>query len=152
MRNNLIKLLKFLELNQAELAHKIGVSTSTISNIMIGKSASLSAPALKKLREVFDVNLNWLVTGDENEPIFIKKKNKELTSSELDRLTKEQLIDEYLGLKLELRELKEGLTKEVSVEQLISSSEQLPVAKVRIIKKILELLNEKDELLDKLKE
>lgn len=70
-------LLKELDLNQTEFAKAISISPGNISDIMTGRSKP-SLVTLKKIAEKFNVNLNWLLTGEgemfitSNLPIEIK--------------------------------------------------------------------------------
>jgi len=52
-------------LTQQELAQLLNVSRSTIASWEIGRT-EIPYKALKKLKEEFGLDLNWLISGEEN--------------------------------------------------------------------------------------
>jgi len=51
-------------LTQQELADKLGVARATVASWEVGRT-DIPNWALKKLKEEFNLDLNWLVAGEE---------------------------------------------------------------------------------------
>lgn len=57
-------LIDRLGVSQADFAGKIGLTPAALSVFLSGKSKDLSAGALREILRVFNVSINWLLTGD----------------------------------------------------------------------------------------
>ncbi len=64
------KIRKKLDLRQEPFAKQLGTTQSVISNYEKGARLP-SANFLKKLRETFQININWLLTGEG--PMFLEE-------------------------------------------------------------------------------
>ncbi len=65
------KVRTHLGLNQVSFAKRLGTSQGVISNYEKGARAP-SIKFLKNLREIFQVNINWLLTGEG--PMFLEER------------------------------------------------------------------------------
>jgi len=63
MQNRIKELRKVLNLNQTEFGEKIGLKQNSIALIETGKR-NLSSPAMTAICTVFNVNEEWLRTGE----------------------------------------------------------------------------------------
>lgn len=57
------QLMNELNLNQVQLAEKMGLSQAAISLLVRGESKSLNSEGLENLHNQCNVNINWLVSG-----------------------------------------------------------------------------------------
>lgn len=64
MKEQLIKLLEKLKLTQKEFAKQLGVSSSTVTEVIQGRTKSFNYEVLVKIKELYNVNLTWLLTGE----------------------------------------------------------------------------------------
>ena len=64
MRDRLKQLLSTMGINQSTFASSIGLTPSAITDFFKGRSSGLSSTALVKVVGQYNVNLNWLLTGD----------------------------------------------------------------------------------------
>jgi len=58
------EIIQFTGLNQKEFAEKIGISGNAITELLKGRSKGLSEQSLYALVKNFNVNINWLLTGE----------------------------------------------------------------------------------------
>ncbi|MCF7911436.1 MAG: helix-turn-helix transcriptional regulator [Candidatus Cloacimonetes bacterium] len=64
-RSRLLKIIKTKKLSQAKFAEKIGVSAGNVSNWLNPVyNSKPTFDAMLQICERFEVNLNWLLTGD----------------------------------------------------------------------------------------
>lgn len=64
MRERIEALLRALRISQREFCRQTGISSGGLSNLMAGRSQSLSAEALSNLHTVYNVDIHWLLTGE----------------------------------------------------------------------------------------
>jgi len=64
MRDRIMLLLTNLKIKPAEFCVKTGIPKSRFSDLVNGKTANLSAEAIIKIRTIYNVNSNWLLTGE----------------------------------------------------------------------------------------
>jgi transcriptional regulator with XRE-family HTH domain len=64
LKEQLIKLLQKLGISQAEFAKALDLKPSTISEIMNGRTKSFNHEVLLKIKNLYNVNLDWLLTGE----------------------------------------------------------------------------------------
>ncbi len=64
MRDRILLLLQNLEIKPAVFCAKTGIPKSRFSDLVNGKTANLSAEAIIKIRTIYNVNSNWLLTGE----------------------------------------------------------------------------------------
>lgn len=76
---HLEELINILKLSQKDFAQKTELNPGQLSRILAGKG-SLTYEHLIKIAEIFNVNLNWLVTGKGE--IFTKDKSDYMTVNE----------------------------------------------------------------------
>jgi transcriptional regulator with XRE-family HTH domain len=76
---HLEELINILKLSQKDFAQKTELNPGQLSRILAGKG-SLTYEHLIKIAEIFNVNLNWLVTGKGD--IFTKDKSDYMTVNE----------------------------------------------------------------------
>ena len=100
------KVRTHLGLNQVLFAKRLGTSQGVISNYEKGARAP-SIKFLKTLREVFQVNINWLLTGEG--PMFLEEQPEEEGRARVIDFEDERLkqMFEYLMEKWESASLKE---------------------------------------------
>lgn len=104
MKDRIRKLRKALDLTQREFAERIGMKPNTIATYEMGR-AFPSDPSINNICKEFDVNEEWLRTGEGK--MFAPK-----ASNALDALAKERglsreayiVIEKFLNLKPELQE------------------------------------------------
>lgn len=65
MYNRIKEIRKALKLNQNEFAEKIGLSQSSLAMIEVGKR-NFSDKHIKLICSIFNINENWLKTGNGN--------------------------------------------------------------------------------------
>jgi len=76
---HLEELINILKMNQKEFAEATEINPGQLSRILAGKG-SLTYEHLIKIAEIFNVNLNWLVTGKGE--IFTKDKSDYMNVNE----------------------------------------------------------------------
>lgn len=81
---------------QADLAEKVGISTGAIGFMEVGKSKP-TLENLVKISEICDVDLTWLLKGQESRKIFDEKESKSTDNGAFgaeveNRMLKEQVI------------------------------------------------------------
>lgn len=58
------ELIQALEMSQVEFAKNLGIAKSTVSDVINGRLKDLPNPVQLKLYREYNVNLNWLLTGE----------------------------------------------------------------------------------------
>ena len=107
MNNNIGRKLKYLRkikrLSQQELADKVGITRSTISNYELGRRT----PHLKDLQrfcKVFDVGLDYFGIEPKDEAFNLLARAKEVfESDEVPQEAKEELYQEFMKLYLSMK-------------------------------------------------
>ena len=79
MNERIIELRKFLNLSQTDFGKQIGISKSSVSDIEIGR-ISISERTIISICSKFNVNEEWLKTGNGNMFIEYDKKHDEFFS------------------------------------------------------------------------
>ena len=79
MNERIIELRKFLNLSQTDFGKQIGISKSSISDIEIGR-ISISERTIISICSKFNVNEEWLKTGNGNMFLEYDKKHDEFFS------------------------------------------------------------------------
>ncbi|WP_100221671.1 helix-turn-helix domain-containing protein [Leptospira santarosai] len=64
LKEQIGKLLEILGINQRELAESVNLSPGRINDLINGRTQDLSADAIRKLRDVHNVNPLWLLTKE----------------------------------------------------------------------------------------
>lgn len=64
MGDRLKRLLEILGLSQKEFADALKISPGRINDLLKGRTNDLSSEALRKIRDVYDINPLWLLTGE----------------------------------------------------------------------------------------
>lgn len=64
MPERLKQLIEALGLSQREFSREVGLSSGALSQLMAGRSTSLSGNALTAINRRFGVDINWLLTGE----------------------------------------------------------------------------------------
>ena len=75
--SNVEKILKILKISQKEFAEDLGTYQAQVHRLLNGKG-TLTIPQLQKISEKYNVNLNWLITG--NGEIFNNDYYKEVNT------------------------------------------------------------------------
>ena len=99
MKEKIDILLLCLKLNQKELAHKLKISPSTVTEIKKGRSGGFPIDCYKSLYNDFNVNLNWLL-GTADGPVIIKNGMTGYNRENLNTKSKEFLIDLIMELRM----------------------------------------------------
>lgn len=58
------ELIQALGMSQVEFAKNLGIAKSTVSDVINGRLKDLPNPVQLKLYREYNVNLNWLLTGE----------------------------------------------------------------------------------------
>lgn len=64
MGKRLKQLLEALKIKQNQFAQSVDVSPSHVSDILTGRRNGFSIEVVVKIAELYNVNLNWLLTGE----------------------------------------------------------------------------------------
>lgn len=64
MNNRLKKIINNIGISQKEFAEKIGVKSAFISDIINERAKGFSSETLTKIVKEFNININWLLTGE----------------------------------------------------------------------------------------
>ena len=63
MDEQLKKLINLMGISQKDFAESIGISPSAISEVIKGRVQSFNNETMLKIKETYNVNLHWLLTG-----------------------------------------------------------------------------------------
>ena len=130
-------LLTRLGISQKELAAQLGISPQSISEMKAGRS-NLSLKTYQKLRELYLVNLNWLIGDDESPIISLPGRQKKDAGTELKKRKKSELIEM-------INELQENPGSEVKDDDLKVLARALKGKSVQKQRAILRLIEELSE-------
>lgn len=90
-------------MTQEDVADKVKITRSTISNYEIGRRTP-HLKDLQKLAKVFNVGLDYFGISAKDEAIDLLERAKEVfKSQDVDQATKEELYQEFMKLYLELK-------------------------------------------------
>lgn len=90
-------------MTQEDVATKVGITRSTISNYEIGRRTP-HLKDLQKLADVFNVGLDYFGISPKDEAIDLLERAREVFNNEaIDRFTKEELYQEFMQLYLDLK-------------------------------------------------
>lgn len=90
-------------MTQEDVADKVKITRSTISNYEIGRRTP-HLKDLQKLAAVFNVGLDYFGISEADEAIDLLERAKEVFKSEyVDKHTKEELYQEFMKLYLEMK-------------------------------------------------
>lgn len=90
-------------MTQEDIAEKVKITRSTISNYEIGRRTP-HMKDLQKLAKIFNVGLDYFGISEKDEAIDLLERAKEVFQSpEVDRITKEELYQEFMQLYLEMK-------------------------------------------------
>ncbi len=65
IQSRLELVIKSLDISDREFALKLGISPSTLSNVLGGRRSNPSLDVLQKVKDAYpDINLNWLISGE----------------------------------------------------------------------------------------
>ncbi|HEX9058582.1 MAG TPA: helix-turn-helix transcriptional regulator [Clostridia bacterium] len=104
MHERIKELRQYLNLNQTEFSKRIGITQPSLSDIEKGKTANIDARTIKILCQEFNVNEEWIRTG-QGEMFKTEGEFLELFASKLDDLDEldRKIISEYIRLSPEQR-------------------------------------------------
>ncbi len=141
MRERLQLLLSTLKVKPAEFCLKTGIPKSRFSDVISGKTNNLSVEAITKVLQIYNVNLNWLLTGEgemflagnTEESVFYDAKNGTFIQGNLvinDKVEAKKAYEAYLA-----RSGKSRVTAadSVSLEGLDDSEKEHVINTVKIL-------------------
>jgi len=115
----LVELIKTLGINRAQFARDINVTQGNISDWINDKKPSKpSVMALAKIKEVYNVNINWLLTGEgliftpDSDGRFFSAGNEE--EAKLEEISGSKSVYEYKSNSLESRTIALPLLGQIS--------------------------------------
>ncbi|WP_016758351.1 helix-turn-helix domain-containing protein [Leptospira weilii] len=71
MRERILKLIEILKITNGDFALNIGISPGALSQYLSGKNKSLSVDTITSIKNTYNVNPLWLLTGEGE--IFLPK-------------------------------------------------------------------------------
>ncbi len=107
MTNDIGRKLKQLRksrgMTQEDVAEKVKITRSTISNYELGRRTP-HLKDLQKLAKIFNVGLDYFGISDADEAIDLLERAKEVFQNpDVDRITKEELYQEFMKLYLQMK-------------------------------------------------
>ncbi|MFQ3857132.1 helix-turn-helix domain-containing protein [Leptospira kirschneri] len=119
MKDRTKKIIETLNVTQAEFAISIGMTPQSFSNFMQNRTKELPGEALRKAKEIYNVNLLWWLTGDGN--MFLTE--KEIQADDNAKIAWKSIV--RANQNPALRRLIELLTNSSLTEDQIKALEQI---------------------------
>ncbi|KAK2618961.1 helix-turn-helix transcriptional regulator [Leptospira interrogans] len=119
MKDRTKKIIETLNVTQAEFAMAIGMTPQSFSNFMQNRTKELPSEALRKAKEIYNVNLLWWLTGDGN--MFLTE--KEIQADDNAKIAWKSMV--RANQNPALRRLIELLTNSSLTEDQIKALEQI---------------------------